>query len=56
MNSETIMDVGAIFDVEDKAQALVDEMKQEIDRTLEAVKGTEPVSVAALQPFDDGST
>ena len=53
---QTIMDVGAIFDVEDKAQALVDEMKQEIDRTLEAVKGTEPVSVAALQPFDDGST
>ena len=51
---QTILDVGTIFNVEEKAQALVDEMKAEIDQTLAAAAGTDSVSVAVVQPFEDG--
>ena len=51
---QTILDVGTIFNVEEKAQALVDEMKLAVDQTLAAVEGAAPVSVAVVEPFEDG--
>ena len=50
-----ILNIGKIFDVEDKAQALVDEMKAVVDDTLEAVSGQEPVRVAVVEPYSDGT-
>lgn len=46
-----ILNLGKIFDVEDKAQALVDEMKASVENTLLAAQGQDPVSVAVLEPL-----
>lgn len=49
-----ILNIGKIFDVEDKAQAIVDEMKAAVAETTAAVQGQEPVRVAILEPYGDG--
>ena len=46
-----ILNIGKIFHVEDKAQALVDEMKAQVSDTLSAVQGQEPVRVAVVEPI-----
>lgn len=46
-----ILNIGKIFHVEDKAQALVDEMKAQVTDTLSAVQGQEPVRVAVVEPI-----
>lgn len=46
-----LLSIGRIFRVEDRAQALVDEMKAEIQSTLDAVAGKEPVRVAVIEPI-----
>lgn len=46
-----ILNLGAIFAVEDRAQALVTEMKSEIADTLTAVEGKDPVRVAVVEPL-----
>lgn len=46
-----ILNLGKIFDVEDRAQALVDEMKTSVESTLSAAQGQDPVSVAVLEPL-----
>ena len=51
-----ILNIGKIFDVEDKAQALVDQMKSQVESTLAAVQGQEPVRVAVLEPTSSGIT
>lgn len=51
-----ILNIGKIFDVEDKAQALVDQMKSQVENTLAAVQGQEPVRVAVLEPTSSGIT
>ena len=51
-----ILNVGKIFDVEDKAQALVDEMKSAITETLAAVEGQETVRVAVVEPMGEKMT
>lgn len=43
-----ILNLGKIFDVEDRAQALVDEMKASVESTLSAAQGQDPVSVAVV--------
>ena len=45
-----ILNIGKIFHVEDKAQALVDEMKAQVSNTLSAVQGQNPVKVAVVEP------
>lgn len=45
-----ILNLGRIFDVEETAENLVGEMKQEIAQTLEAVEGQAPVRVAVVEP------
>lgn len=49
---EDILNIGKIFHVEDKAQALVDEMSQAVEETLAAAAGREAVTVAVLEPLD----
>ncbi len=49
-----ILNVGKIFDVEDRAQALVSEMEQAIAQTKEAVKGQESIRVAVVEPMNGG--
>ena len=51
-----ILNIGKIFDVEERAQALVDEMRQQIAGTLSAVQGQEPVRVAVLEPISGSIT
>lgn len=46
-----ILNIGKIFNVEDKAQALVAEMKAQVADTLAAVQGQDPVRVAVLEPL-----
>lgn len=46
-----ILNIGKIFNVEDKAEALVQEMKEEVAATLAAVEGQDPVRVAVVEPF-----
>ena len=46
-----ILNIGKIFHVEDKAQALVDEMKAQVADTLSAVEGQDPVRVAVVEPI-----
>lgn len=46
-----ILNIGKIFHVEDKAQALVDEMKSQVAATLSAVQEQEPVRVAVVEPI-----
>lgn len=45
-----ILNLGRIFDVEETAESLVGEMKQEIAQTLAAVEGQAPVRVAVVEP------
>ena len=45
-----ILNLGCIFDVEETAENLVGEMKQEIAQTLAAVEGQAPVRVAVVEP------
>lgn len=49
-----ILNIGRIFDVEDKAQALVDEMKNEIANVLAQTAGQDAPSVAILEFLNDG--
>lgn len=51
-----ILNIGKIFNVEDKAQALVDEMKAEIADTLAAVEGQDPIRVAVVEPISGSIT
>ena len=46
-----ILNVGKIFDVEDRAEALVNEMRDAISDTLKAVEGKEAVRVAVVEPM-----
>lgn len=50
-----ILNIGKIFDVEDRAQALVDEMKAQVEATLAAAQGQEPVRVAVVEPTASGT-
>ena len=43
--------IGRIFDVEEKAQALVDEMQAQVADTLAAAEGHDPVRVAVVEPI-----
>ena len=46
-----ILNIGRIFHVEDRAQALVDGMKAQVSETLAAAQGQGPVRVAVLEPI-----
>lgn len=46
-----ILNLGKIFDVEEKAQMLVDQMKTAISDTVTAVEGQDPVRVAVVEPL-----
>lgn len=46
-----ILNIGRIFDAEEKAKELVDKMKQQVEDTLAAAKGQEAVRVAVLEPI-----
>lgn len=48
-----ILNLGKIFAVEDRAQTLVTQMQQQIDQTLKAVQGQQPVRVAVVEPMGD---
>ena len=48
-----ILNIGKIFDIEEKAQALVDEMKQEIEDALAKTKGKEAQSVSVIEFLND---
>lgn len=48
-----LINIGRIFNVEDKAQALVDEMKEEIANALDQTKGQETLRVAIIEFLDD---
>lgn len=50
-----ILNIGKIFDVENRAQALVDEMKAQVEATLAAAQGQEPVRVAVVEPTASGT-
>lgn len=51
-----ILNLGKIFNVEEKAQALVAEMKGEIEDVLEKAKGEEKLKVAVVEPYGDSIT
>lgn len=51
-----ILNMGKIFDVEDRAQALVDQMKTQVENTLAVVQGKDPVRVAVVEPYGGGIT
>ena len=46
-----LLNLGKIFDVEDRAEALVAEMRQEIESTLRAVEGRPAVRTAVVEPI-----
>ncbi|MFQ7754194.1 MAG: ABC transporter substrate-binding protein [Acutalibacteraceae bacterium] len=48
-----ILNIGKIFDVEDKAQALVDEMRAEVERITAATEGREKRSVLIVEFMKD---
>lgn len=50
---QDILNLGKIFDCEEKAQALVDEMQGEIDKIQEYVKDKTPLTVAVLENEND---
>lgn len=50
-----ILNIGKIFDVEDRAEALVNEMKTAVAEAVEATKDQAPVRVAVLEPYADGA-
>lgn len=51
-----ILNLGKIFDVEDKANELVNEMKQEVADTIASTQGQDPVRVAVVEPLGDSIT
>lgn len=51
-----ILNIGKIFHVEDRAQALVDQMRGEISDALAAVQGGAPVRVAVVEPISGSIT
>ncbi len=51
-----ILNLGKIFDVEDKANEIVDEMKKEVSDTVAATQGQDKVSVAVVEPLGDSIT
>ncbi len=51
-----ILNLGKIFDVEDKANEIVNEMKQEVADTVAATQGQDKVSVAVIEPLGDSIT
>ena len=51
-----ILNLGSIFNVEDCAEALVDEMKSAISDTLASVEGRESVRAAVVEPSGGGIT
>ena len=53
---EDILNIGRIFNVEDKAQALVDEMKAAVADAVASVEGQESVTVAVVEPLGGGIT
>lgn len=48
-----ILNIGKIFDVEDKAQTIVDEMKNEIAGVLEKVQGQDAPNVSVMEFLGD---
>ena len=46
-----LLNLGKIFGVEDRAQALVDGMREDVARALAAARGQEPVRAAILEPL-----
>ena len=50
---QDIMTVGKIFNVEDKAQALVDEMKASVDKVTTATQGQEKKKVLVIEFLGD---
>lgn len=51
-----ILNLGRIFGVEEKAEALVAGMQAEIDSTLAAAAGRDPVRVAVVEPLNGSVT
>lgn len=51
-----ILNIGKIFDVEDKAETLVNEMKAQVEETLKAAQGKETVKVAVIEPLGEKIT
>ncbi len=52
---DTLLNMGKIFNVEDKAQAIVDEMKEEIEKTIVLTQGQETQRVLAVEFRANGS-
>lgn len=50
---DDILNIGKIFDVEDKAQSLVTDMQNQIQETIEKTKNTEAPSVVILEFLTD---
>lgn len=50
---QDILTIGKIFDVEDKAQALVDEMKAEVEKVTSQTEGMEKKSVLIVELMKD---
>ncbi|GAA0720128.1 ABC transporter substrate-binding protein [Clostridium malenominatum] len=51
---DDILNVGKIFNVEDKAEKIVNNMKNEIEKAKEFVKGKEPVKAVILEVKKEG--
>ena len=51
-----ILNLGRIFDVEDRAETLVEEMRTAITATLTAVEGQDSPRVAVVEPIGGGMT
>lgn len=51
-----ILNIGKIFNVEDKAQALVDEMKNQVEDVLKEAEGKDKLKVAVVEPYGDTIT
>jgi iron complex transport system substrate-binding protein len=52
---DEITDLGAIFGVPDRAAALVEELRADVDETVTALDGVEPVSVFVYDSGDDSA-
>ena len=51
-----ILNLGRIFGVEDRAQALVDQMQAAVEDTLASVEGMPPVTAAVVEPLSGSIT
>ena len=51
-----ILNLGCIFGVEDRAQALVDQMQAAVEDTLASVEGLPPVTAAVVEPLSGSVT